>query len=285
MSIETVSIVGVGLIGGSFGLALKKYGFSGRVIGVSSQRTIEKALDCGAIDESAPLREAVEQSDLVFLSAPIPQIIEQLPRVAAVAKDSAIITDAGSAKAAISDTAQQVFNRGAVFIGGHPMAGKEGRGVEIADPDLFVDATWALTPVNEAYLQIPAALEFADLIRTIGARQRVMSPSEHDRIVAWTSYLPQLLSTALARAVGEQISDGAAREVAGPGLRDMSRLAESPYEMWEGIIAANGGEIRRALELFQAELERTRAALGTPEMKDAFAEARDAARKIRKGSQ
>ncbi len=285
MSIKTVSIVGVGLIGGSFGLALKKYGFSGRVIGVSSQRTVEKALGCGAIDESAPLRDAVEQSDLVFLSAPIPQIIEQLPLVAAAAKDGAIVTDAGSAKAAIAGTAQQVFNRGAVFIGGHPMAGKEGRGVAIADPDLFVDATWALTPVNEAHLQLPAVLEFAKLIRTVGARQRVMSPAEHDRIVAWTSHLPQLLSTALARAVGEQIPDGAAREVAGPGLRDMSRLAESPYEMWEGIIAANGGEIRRALELFQAELERIRAALGTPEMEATFTEARDAARNIRKGSQ
>lgn len=284
MSIQTVTIVGVGLIGGSFGLALKKHGFTGNIIGVSSPRTIEKALAAGAIDESAPLRDATAQSDLVFLSTPVPRIIEDLPRVAAAAKDGAIITDAGSAKAAIADTAQQVFNRGTLFIGGHPMAGKEGRGVEIADADLFVDATWALTPTNEAHLELPAAIEFTELIRTIGGRPTIMGPTEHDRVVAWTSHLPQLLSTTLARAVGEQIADEAAREVAGPGLRDMSRLAESPYEMWEGIISANGGEIRRALELFQAELDKTRAALGTPEMKKRFTEAAKAAREIRKPS-
>lgn len=284
MSIQTVTIVGVGLIGGSFGLALKKHGFAGNIIGVSSQRTIEKALAAGVIDDSAPLREAAEQSDLVFLSTPVPQIIEDLPRVAAVAKDGAIITDAGSAKAAIADTAQQVFNRGAVFIGGHPMAGKEGRGVEIADADLFVNSTWALTPTKKEHLELPAAVELQQMIEAVGAHPTVMGPAEHDRVVAWTSHLPQLLSTTLARAVGEQIADEAAREVAGPGLRDMSRLAESPYEMWEGIIAANGGEIRRALEMFQAELDKTRAALGTPDMQKRFAEAGKAAREIRKGS-
>lgn len=284
MFIQTVSIVGVGLIGGSFGLALKKYGFRGKIIGVSSPATIEKAVARGVIDDAAPLREAVEQSDLVFLAAPVPQIIDQLPRVAAAAKDGAIVTDAGSAKAAIADTAQQVFNRKAVFIGGHPMAGKEGRGVEIADADLFRDAIWALTPSIEGQLELPAVLEFLELIRTIGARQRVMGPAEHDRIVAWTSHLPQLLSTTLARAVAEQVTD-ASLEVAGGGLRDMTRLAESPYEMWEGIIAANGGEIRRALEIFQDQLEGIRSALGAAEMEDAFHEANDAARKIRKRGQ
>jgi prephenate dehydrogenase len=111
-----------------------------------------------------------------------------------------------------------------------------------------------------------------------------MGPSEHDRVVAWTSHLPQLLSTALARAVAEQV-DETGLEVAGGGLRDMTRLAESPYEMWEGIIAANGGEIRRALDAFIDELDSIRSALGTPEMEDAFRQAGEAARKIRKGRQ
>jgi prephenate dehydrogenase len=111
-----------------------------------------------------------------------------------------------------------------------------------------------------------------------------MGPSEHDRVVAWTSHLPQLLSTTLARAVFEQV-DAGGLEVAGPGLRDMSRLAESPYEIWEGIIAANGGEIRRALDAFLDELDCIRSALGTPDMEDAFRQAGDAARKIRNGRQ
>ncbi|MDA0205033.1 MAG: prephenate dehydrogenase/arogenate dehydrogenase family protein [Acidobacteria bacterium] len=284
MSIQTVSIVGVGLIGGSFGLALKKRGFTGRIIGVSSPATIKKALARGAIDESAALKDAAAQSDLVFLSTPVPQIIEDLPRIAAVAKDGALVTDAGSAKAAIVDTASQVFHRKAVFIGGHPMAGKEGRGVEIADADLFVNSVWALTPADPALLELPAAVEFTQLIAKIGARQKVMGPSEHDRVVAWTSHLPQLLSTALARSVGDQV-DETSLEVAGGGLRDMTRLAESPYEIWEGIIAANGGEIRRALDVFIDELDSVRSALGTPEMEDAFRQAGEAARKIRKGRQ
>jgi prephenate dehydrogenase len=282
MSIQTVSIVGVGLIGGSFGLALKKRGFAGRIIGVSSPSSIEKALSCGAIDDSAPLKDAAAESDLIFLSTPVPQIIEDLPRIAAVVKDGTLVTDAGSAKAAIVDTASQVFHRKAVFVGGHPMAGKEGRGVEIADPDLFVNAVWALTPADPAMLELPVVAELSGLIAKVGARQKVMGPSEHDRVVAWTSHLPQLLSTALAHSVAEQI-DAASLEVAGPGLRDMSRLAESPYEIWEGIIAANGGEIRRALDVFLDELDSIRSALGTPEMEDAFRQANDAARKIRKG--
>ncbi len=281
MPIQTVSIVGVGLIGGSFGLALKQRGFSGNIIGVSSDATIAKALARGVIDDSASLKDAAAVSDLVFLSAPLPQIIEQIPRVAAVAKDGAVITDAGSAKAAIADTAQQVFNRGAVFIGGHPMAGKEGRGVEIADPDLFVDATWALTPANPAHLELPNAVEFVGLVRSMGAKPRVMGPSEHDRVVALTSHLPQLLSTALAEVVGEQIDDDADLAVAGGGLRDMTRLAESPYAMWEGILAANGGEIRRAIELFEEELEKIRESLNSPEMEQRFTKAQQAARKIR----
>ena len=284
MPLKTVSIVGVGLIGGSFGLALKKRGFAGRIIGVSSPATIEKAIARGAIDEALPLKQAAAKSDLIFLATPVPQIIEDLPRIAAVAKDGAVITDAGSAKAAIVDTASQVFHRKAVFIGGHPMAGKEGRGVEIADADLFVDAVWALTPADAALLELPAVVEFTKLIAHVGARQKVMGPSEHDRVVAWTSHLPQLLSTTLARAVAEQVDSGGI-EVAGPGLRDMSRLAESPYEIWQGIIAANGGEIRRALDAFLDELDSIRTALGTPEMEDAFRQANAAAREIRKGRQ
>ena len=282
MSIQTVSIVGVGLIGGSFGLALKKHGFSGRIVGVSSPATIEKALACGAIDDSGSLKDAAAVSDLIFLATPVPQIIEDLPRIASFAKDGAIVTDAGSAKAAIVDTAMQVFHRKAVFIGGHPMAGKEGRGVEIAEADLFVNAVWALTPANPAVLELPAVQEFTALLGKIGARLKVVGPSEHDRVVAWTSHLPQLLSTALARSVAEQV-DETGRDVAGPGLRDMTRLAESPYEMWEGIIAANGREIRRALDVFNDEMDSIRSALGTPEMEDAFRQAGEAARKIRKG--
>jgi prephenate dehydrogenase len=133
-------------------------------------------------------------------------------------------------------------------------------------------------------LELPAVVEFTKLIAQVGARQKVMGPSEHDRVVAWTSHLPQLLSTTLARAVAEQV-DASGLEVAGPGLRDMSRLAESPYEMWQGIIAANGGEIRRALDAFLDDLDSIRSALGTPEMEDAFRQANAAARKIRKGRQ
>ena len=258
MPLRTVSIVGVGLIGGSFGLALKKAGFEGEILGVSRPSTIDGALTRGAIDRGASLEEGLAQSDLVFLAQPILRILDQLPEVARLAREGSLVTDAGSTKAAVVDRAREAFrDSGARFLGGHPMAGKEGRGVAIAEADLFRGAVWALTPDSAAPSELET--EFRSWIERIGARALDLSPEEHDRVTALTSHAPQIVSSALAAAVGEGIGDPARLELAGGGLRDMTRLAGSSYEIWKGILLTNPENIREALDRFIGDESRDRA--------------------------
>ena len=260
---KTVGIIGVGLIGGSFALALRKAGFSGKIIGVSSPATIAKAVKAGVIDEGMPLAHASAASDLVYLSQPIQQILETLD----VLQTDALITDAGSTKAAICERAKK-FKRGR-FVGGHPMAGKERRGVEEADADLFRGRPYILTEREP---------ELASWIERIGARLVILKPEEHDRLVALVSHLPQLVSTALASSIGD---DPGAAMVAGPAAVDLTRLALSPYEIWRDIFVTNANSIDAALTGFIGKLEGLRAKLRSPEMERAFTKAESAARKLR----
>src|ERR1700730_14951178 len=144
---ETVAIFGVGLIGGSFALALKKAGFKGAIVGVSSPATIEAPRACGAIDEALPSEEAARQADLIYLAQPISRILETLPRLNPWVRPDALVTDAGSTKGAIVALASKMLT-GAPFLGGHPLGGKEQRGVEHADPDLFRSRHYVLTPAG-----------------------------------------------------------------------------------------------------------------------------------------
>ncbi len=165
---ETVAIFGVGLIGGSFALALRKAGFGGRIIGVSSDQTIRAALDLRVIDEALPAREAAGLADLLYLSQPIHKIAECLEELDACVKPGALMTDAGSTKKLIVDRASQAISR-AQFLGGHPMAGRERRGVEAAEADLFQGRPYVLTPRTPADLESPAAREFQEWIPRIGS--------------------------------------------------------------------------------------------------------------------
>ncbi len=265
----SVAVVGVGLIGGSFALALRAAGFTGPIVGVSSPATVGKALTAGVIDAALPLAEAAGSCDLIYLSQPIRQILETIDLLDAVVRPGTVVTDAGSTKAAIVARAAG-FAR-ARFVGGHPMAGKELRGVEAADADLFRGRPYVLTsrePGLEAWIE------------RIGARLVFLSPDEHDRLVAMVSHLPQLVSTALAASIGED--EGAAR-VAGPAAMDLTRLALSPYDIWRDIFDTNAGAIDAALAGFIARLERLRAELRSPEMERVFEGAAKAARELRKG--
>src|SRR5882724_9321140 len=152
---HTVAIIGVGLIGGSFGLALKKAGFTGTIVGASSEATLRAALDRGVIDEAAPLADAARGADLIYLAQPIGRILDTLHHVDGFVNRGTLITDAGSTKSAIVSAARKHIRRG-VFLGGHPMAGKEKRGVAEADADLFRGRTYVLTPHDPAALETPA---------------------------------------------------------------------------------------------------------------------------------
>lgn len=269
-TIETVTIVGVGLIGGSFALALRKVGFLGRILGVSSPATLSRALELGVIDEARSLEEALPRSELVYMAQPVLRILAQLERVRALVPDHALVTDAGSTKQAIVDRARGLFQSGADFLGGHPMAGKEGRGVEIADADLFSGATYALVPTGPSVPESPIAEEFRGWLAELGCRVNVMSAAEHDRTVAWTSHMPQLVSTALAGTLAEHLRAPSDLVVAGDGLRDMTRLAASPHEVWAGILETNREAIDEALGEFIREVESLRSALPADAAKSHF---------------
>lgn len=260
-AVKTVTIIGVGLIGGSFALALRRIGFRGRILGVSSPTTLARALDLSVIEEGRSLHEALPRSDLVYMAQPVPLILEQLEQVRAQAPCHALVTDAGSTKQVIVDRARELFDGGPEFIGGHPMAGKEGRGVEIAEAGLFDGATYALVPTGQALPRSPVVDEFRTWLDAMGCRTRVMGAIEHDRIVGWTSHMPQLVATALAATIGGGLTGSRDLEIAGDGLTDMTRLAASPYEVWAGILQTNRGPIDDALGSFIGEMERLRAAL------------------------
>ena len=279
MAIETVTIIGVGLIGGSFGLSLRAHGFTGRILGVSSPRTLKAALEKAAIDEGAPLKEAVAESDLVYLAQPISRILELLPKVREHAPSHALVTDVGSTKGEIVKLASTLFHGRPRFLGGHPMAGKEQRGVERADGRLFRGATYVLTPSESRLPEEPVVQEFVGWIEKIGGRPVVLSADVHDRVVAWTSHLPQLLSTALA-AVMDQAKADEHLAIVGPGLRDMTRLAGSPYEIWKDILATNRPNVERALTSYIEKLERVRDVLSRHDLEQEFRQAQRARSKL-----
>jgi prephenate dehydrogenase len=265
---QTVAIAGTGLIGASFGLALRKAGFRGAIIGVSSERAIADAVAVGAIDRGAPLAEAAAQADLIFLSQTIGKILDTVRHLDQLVKPGALVTDAGSTKCEIVDAAMQHIAR-CQFLGGHPMAGKEKRGAGAASADLFQGQTWVLTPMEAADLETPAAIEFRDWLKRIGARVLALDCDEHDRIVSLTSHLPQLASTALAATLAERLKEGQA-SVAGSGLMDMTRLALSSYDIWRDILATNSEHIDRALARYIQELEHIRENLRTRQLQQEF---------------
>lgn len=261
---RTVAIVGVGLIGGSFALALKKAGFSGEILGVSSERTIATALERGAIDRTATFEQAINEADFLYLASPIHNIITDIERLGKIVKPGArlLVTDAGSTKQEIVAAAAKYLPAG-IFIGGHPMAGKESRGVGSADANLFQGRTYVLTPTASEQMQWPAVIELLQWISKAGANPLVLTPQQHDHAVAFTSHLPQLISTALAISVDRNLPDANSQKTAGPGFQDMSRLALSSFEVWNDILDSNASEIEAALESYIAVLTQFRNQLKT----------------------
>lgn len=247
----TVAVVGVGLIGGSFALAVREAGIADRVLGVSSPGTVAKALELGIIDEALPLNEALAEADLILLSATIRSILDTLPQLAGRVKPGALVTDAGSTKRQIVDAARHVD--GLRFVGGHPMAGKERSGVEQADARLFEGRSWVLSPVYSK--DTGGVDELRTVLEAIGAKPVVVSAAEHDAIVARTSHLPQLLATGLAAALDTHFH-GQAPALAGPGLLDATRLALSPFSVWRDILETNADEISKAMEEYREQWER-----------------------------
>jgi prephenate dehydrogenase len=256
--------VGVGLIGGSLGLAIKELDPSVHIVGIGRNKArLALASRMGAIDSSDTGFEALGDCDLIFLATPVPRIIDELKLIGRFLKPSAIVTDVGSTKRQICSAAWSRLPAGVEFIGGHPVAGREVAGVENSLVSLFAGAPYVLCPRPGAPLPGLPKLEL--LLGGLHARVCLMTPEEHDRAIAWVSHLPQLLSTTLANVVGNQRTD-----ISGSGLRDMLRLAASPYSIWQGIFDTNSDNIELALEDFAAHLEQIRAQLRDDTMSEEF---------------
>jgi prephenate dehydrogenase len=278
-----VSIVGLGLMGGSWGLALKKYSLAVRRIGFGRPATIARALAVNAVDEGTDdLGKAVRQADLIILAAPVGGILECIPRLKDTASSRALVTDVGSTKRLICERARDTFGDEPLFLGGHPLAGKERAGVENADATLFTNARYVLTPLEEGHLEDPRIKAFVSLVSAIGARPHIMDPARHDRALAFLSHLPQLLSSALASLIAEEsLETRLPVELAATGFRDVTRLAESPYPVWRDICLTNLENIEQALEALVEKLEFMKQHLSDHELEREFQQALKLREKLR----
>ena len=269
------AVLGTGLIGGSFGLAVRRQFEGARIAGWDKGEVLRAALARGAIDEEcANLREALSGADCVYLALPIGLALELLPTIASHASPQALVTDACSTKVAVCRAAASQFRHSARFLGGHPMAGKEVGGVENADPDLFRGAKYVL--IADENDPDDRVRNFAALLRSIGAEPVWLDAETHDWAVAIISHLPQLVSVALARVVRDETDEtGLPLSLAARGLRDLLRLAGSPYEMWRDIALTNTPNISRALDRMGQALDDLRLRLASKELKDEFAVANE----------
>ena len=245
-----IAVVGLGLIGGSFALAVKRRWPSIAIAAVDRARVIGIALDTRIIDEGGEDLRAVAGADLVMLAAPVLQNVAALAHLAAHL-DKALVTDTGSTKRVMMSAAA-ALPPGLEFIGGHPLAGAAAGGVEAARPDLFDDRPWLLTPgprTSEAALST-----LSEFVRELRAVPQIIDADQHDRLLAYLSHLPQLAVSALMHVVGDHAGpDGLV--LAGRGLRDTTRLASSPASPWRDIVATNADNIRHALDDLIAALQ------------------------------
>ncbi len=270
-----ISIIGLGLMGGSWGLALKRKGFQGVCIGTDRPEVLKQALAAGAIDEAREdVADAVSDADLVILATAVGGILDLLPRLSRAVSPRALVTDVGSTKRLICRRAQEAFGKEPLFLGGHPFAGKERSGFENADGSLFENASYALTALSPDDLSDERVRAFFDLVKDAGARPFVTDPVAHDRAVAYLSHLPQLVSSSLASLVTEQSAEQfLPLELAGSGFRDMTRLAESPYTLWRDICLTNIENIQSALESLIQKLESMKLHLSDRQLEREFKQA------------
>lgn len=276
-----ITIIGVGLIGGSFALAARQAGFSGRIVGCDRDAVLEVARRRGVVDagSSDPV-VAARDSDLILLATPVGAIIDLLEQ-APVFPREALITDVGSTKQAIVERARAVLGEAAAqrFLAGHPMAGKEVGGVEHAEAELFRNAVWLVTPLPAQDVRAGRAGEFLRLVEATGARVVPMDLNRHDRLCAWISHLPQMVATALAATVEDEFGDDSElHAIGGRALSEMTRIASSPYSMWRDIALTNTANIQEAIQALEQRLAHIRENLRTRALEAEF----DQAHKFRK---
>ena len=257
MNFGVVAIVGTGLIGGSIGLGLKERGLATTIIGVGHRKvSINKALKIKAIDEGTTnIEKAAKQADIIILATSVNLIPDYAKKIIPLMKKSAILTDVGSTKDYIvsqvnNEIKSTCDGEKPNFIGAHPLAGSEKRGIESARPDLFEGSVCVLTPTNLNSKKCITRL--SNMWKALGARISIMTPSKHDEILALVSHLPHLVASSLAGVIDEKHWKFAAS-----GLRDTTRIASGDPELWLSISKQNKQKIIEALRCFSEEVECT----------------------------
>jgi len=272
-----ILVVGTGLIGASVGLALKAQGVE--VVGWDADSAeLKKALEIGAIDEALAGREDVLTpglADVYVLATPVLPILDWMQKLAPVLGESQLVTDVGSTKREISGMAQRLFNQPgrARFLPGHPMAGKESGGAELAEVLLFQGATWLFSPLDGEVSGLEG--EWRRLVAGMGAVVRNIDAARHDEVCAWVSHLPQMVSTALAALLedtfaGDPEGMEAVQAIGGRALRETTRLGASPYSMWRDVALTNTEAIGGTLLALEQRLQHVRENLRTPELREEF---------------
>jgi prephenate dehydrogenase len=277
--IRRVTILGTGLIGGSFALALRKNLTDISVSGWDRPEVVREKEVRNAFDEtfSGNLGLALAKADLVYIALPIAVTLDLFSEIARHAPASALVTDACSTKLRVMEESDPLFsgNSRAIFLGGHPMAGKELSGIAAADADLFQGHTYALIAEGEA-IAMPTASEprvsaFVKILEKIGAQPLWIGARQHDYAVGLASHLPQLAAVALASFLYDRLDEtGLPITLAGPGLRDSLRLAGSPYSMWRDIVLTNKELLSASLDLFARRLDDLRERLGSRDLEADF---------------
>lgn len=252
---EQLGLIGCGLMGGSFALALKRAGLVKRVVGYSkSPSTTARALQLNVIDVEAPSALlAVSGADLVLLAVPVAATESTLKAIRHLVNPGMLIMDVGSSKRDVVDAVRRTLKQDAdLFVPGHPIAGREVSGVGNADADLYQGKRVILTPIDRTQ---PAKLEQATKVwQAIGAEVSTMTPESHDAAFAAVSHLPHLLAFALVNSITGQPEGKEYLSLAGPGFRDFSRIAASDPQMWRDVLLANREELTRQTVLFQQAL-------------------------------
>jgi prephenate dehydrogenase len=311
--INRVSILGTGLIGGSFALALRKYTEGIHITAWDRPDTVTRARELGAADEifSGELKPAIGNADLIYVALPISTTLDVLPEIARHSTQHALVTDACSTKVRIVRAAEELFSQSGqkLFLGGHPMAGKESSGIANADANLFRNTTYALISESSANVdgeaasrssteddpvaspglhargvsrEDPRVVAFLKIIGKIGARPLWLGAQQHDYAVGLASHLPQLAAVALASFLYDHLDEnGLPIALAGPGLRDSLRLAGSPYSTWRDIVLTNREVLSAGLDLFARRLDELRDKLASRELEADFDAANELYRLLR----
>ncbi len=271
---QRAALIGVGLIGGSLGMALRARGLAREVVGVTrGEAAIARAHERGAIDRGGVDPAAgVDGADLVVLAVPPEHVVPMARRVIPHLRPGALLTDVASVKVDIVRSIDALLapTGRATFVGGHPMAGNEGQGIAAAEPGLFEGTAYLVTPTSGTPRE--AVDRLAELARGLGAVPVEMAPDQHDRAVALVSHLPYLVAAALMGATGDAVP------AAGPAFLGATRVAGSPVALWAQICRLNREQIRLALRAFREELARLEAAIGDGDRLDTLLEAARAAR-------